>query len=100
MARIPKVSRIAPIPKAQRKTKIRKNNSAQPKIEMPQQQFPPLVFLRNVQNPTAADVAKDIAFRQLYWLNKGNYKGYKQARIDYAEFALKQYDEIKHLTSQ
>ena len=100
MARIPKVSRITPIPIVKRRTKIRKTNNAQPKIEMRQQQLPPLVFIRNVQHPTAVDVAKDITLRKLYWLNKGNYKGYKQAQIDYAEFAVNHFDEIKHLTKK
>lgn len=99
MARIPKVSRIYPIPKA-KKTKTKKPHNTQPKIGTPQEQFPPLVFIRNVQHPTAVDVAKDISLRQLYWLNKGNYKGYKQAKIDYAVFAVKHYDEIKHLTKK
>ena len=99
MAKIPKVSRIYPIP-THKKTKIKKTHKTQPRIETPKEQFPPLLFLRNIKNPTAADIAKDISFRQLYWLNKGNYKEYKQAKIDYAEFALNHYDEIKHLTKK
>jgi len=98
MARIPKILRITPIPKAKR-TKIKNTVNAQPKIDTTQQ-LPPLIFLPNIKNPTATDVAKDIVYRQLYWMNKGNYKGYKQAKIDYAEFAVKNYDKIKNLTKK
>ena len=97
MARTPKVSRIYPVPHPKPKGRIKKSNSETLIQKSHAQQ---LQILTGGQKPTTKDIAKVMLANQTYWMLKGNYKQFKQARINYAEFAVKHYDEIKTLRKE
>ena len=97
MAKIPKVSRIYPIPQKIRKTK-RVNSAETPLIQ--KTDTAQLKFLKDGVKPKTKEQAKLLVAQQLYWMLKGNYKNYKHAKIAYAEFAVKHYDEVKKLSKK
>lgn len=87
-AKIPKVSRIAPIPQiSKRAKKIKKAKSG--------------TLLGKVLNEKQMEekhkILSQLLFARLYFIKKGSYKNYRQAKIKYAEYAAENYDAVKTL---
>lgn len=95
MAKITRISKLNSIPRKTRTIKKQaiKNNDIR-QMSNPAQ----LNLLKGTKTPQLKDMAKLLAAKQLYWMLKGSYKNYKKAKIEYAEFAVKHYDDIKTLT--
>ena len=86
-----KVSRIAEMPEIYR-TKPKKNKKIKAQQDMtipPEQKF-----------ETEHNNLSRLLYARLYFLNKGKYKQYKQAKIMYADYAVKNYEAVKTLPKE
>ena len=92
--KIPKVSRIYDLPVV-KKTKHKKSKIKEIENLLPVQMIMPKKGFEEEHKNLSL-----LLYQKLYYLNKGNYKKYKQAQKMYAEYAVKNYEAVKTLPKE